>query len=37
LEALDKEELTAMEYIAQNHALQMAYKIVEHSPLSKTP
>ena len=29
LEALDKEELTAMEYIAQNHALQMAYKIVE--------
>ena len=33
LEALDKEELTAMEYIAQNHALQMAYKIVEHSPL----
>ena len=32
LEALEKEDLTAMEYIAQNHALQMAYKIVEHSP-----
>ena len=33
LEALDKEDLTAMEYIVQNHALQMAYKIVVHSPL----
>ncbi len=32
LEALDREDLTVMEYIAQNHALQMAYKIVEHSP-----
>ena len=32
VEALDREDLTAMEYIAQNHALQMAYKIVEHSP-----
>ncbi len=32
LEALDKEELTAMEYIVQNHALQMAYRIMEHSP-----
>ena len=32
LEALEKEDLTAMEYIAQNHALQMAYKMVEHSP-----
>jgi len=31
-EALDREDLTAMEYIAQNHALQMAYKMVEHSP-----
>ena len=32
VEALGREDLTAMEYIAQNHALQMAYKIVEHSP-----
>ena len=32
VEALDREDLTAMEYIAQSHALQMAYKIVEHSP-----
>ena len=32
LEALDKEDLTAMESIAQVHALQMAYRIVEHSP-----
>ena len=32
VEALDRENLTVMEYIAQNHALQMAYKIVEHSP-----
>ena len=32
VEALDREDLTVMEYIAQNHALQMAYKIVEHSP-----
>ena len=32
VEALDREDLMAMEYIAQNHALQMAYKIVEHSP-----
>ena len=31
VEALDREDLTAMEYIAQNHALQMAYKIVEHT------
>ena len=31
VEALDREDLTAMEYIAQNHALQMAYKIVEYS------
>ncbi len=30
--ALEKEDLTAMEYIAQNHALQMAYRLVEHSP-----
>ena len=32
VEALDREDLTVMEYIAQNHALQMACKIVEHSP-----
>ena len=32
VEALSKEDLTVMEYIAQNHALQMAYKMVEHSP-----
>ena len=32
LEALYKEELTAMEYIAQTNALHMAYKIVERSP-----
>ena len=32
LEALEKEDLTTMECIAQTHALQMAYKIVEHSP-----
>ena len=32
VEALDREDLTAMEYIAQNHPLQMAYKIVEHNP-----
>ena len=32
VEALSKEDLTVMEYIAQNHAMQMAHKIVEHSP-----
>lgn len=32
LDALYKEDLTAMEYIAQTNALHMAYKIVEHSP-----
>lgn len=32
LEALYKEDLTSMEYIAQIHALHMAYKIVENSP-----
>ena len=32
LEALYKEDLTAMEYIAQTNALHMAYRIVEHSP-----
>ena len=32
LEALEKEDLMAMEHIVQNHALQMAYKMVEHSP-----
>lgn len=32
LETLYKEDLTSMEYIAQTHALRMAYKLVEHSP-----
>lgn len=32
LGALEGEELTAMERIAQTHALEMAYRIVEHSP-----
>ncbi len=31
-DALRNEDLTPIAYIAQNHALQMAYKIVEHSP-----
>ena len=31
-DALRNEDLTTIAYIAQNHALQMAYKIVEHSP-----
>ena len=32
LDALYKEDLTAMEYIAQTNALHMAYRIVENSP-----
>ena len=32
LDALYKEDLTGMEYIAQTNALHMAYRIVENSP-----